>query len=63
MPVVDVDAPPQIMMRAGVAESCFSGHDQRAASVGVLRNWVTPVVSILRHLLFPHLEAKPPTGA
>lgn len=50
MPVIDFDVLPQIMMRAGVTGRWLSGHDQGAASVSVLRNWVEPGVSIPRHL-------------
>ena len=50
MPVVDVDALPEILMRAGVTGRWLSGHEQGAASVSVLRNWVEPGVAIPRHL-------------
>jgi quercetin dioxygenase-like cupin family protein len=50
MPVVDDDALPPITMRPGVAGRWLCGHDQGAAAVSVLRNWVEPGVSIPRHL-------------
>jgi quercetin dioxygenase-like cupin family protein len=50
MPVIDYDALPEILMRAGVAGRWLSGHEQGASSVSVLRNWVEPGVSIPRHL-------------
>ena len=49
MPVVDYDALPEIVMRAGVTGRWLSGHAQGAASVGVLRNWVEPGVTVPRH--------------
>ena len=50
MPVVDADALPEILMRAGVTGRWLSGHEHGAASVSVLRNWVEPGVTIPRHL-------------
>src|SRR5678815_4593846 len=50
MPVVDADALPEILMRAGVTGRWLSGHEHGAASVSVLRNWVEPGVAIPRHL-------------
>jgi quercetin dioxygenase-like cupin family protein len=50
MPVVDYDALPEILMRAGVTGRWLSGREQGAASVSVLRNWVEPGVTIPRHL-------------
>lgn len=50
MPVVDYDALPEILMRAGVTGRWLAGHDQGAAGVSVLRNWVEPGVAIPRHL-------------
>ncbi len=49
MPVVDYDSLPEILMRAGVTGRWISGHEQGAASVSVLRNWVEPRVAIPRH--------------
>ena len=49
MPVVDYEALPEILMRAGVTGRWLSGHAQGAASTSVLRNWVEPAVSIPRH--------------
>lgn len=49
MPVVDYDALPEILMRAGVSGRWLSGHEQGASSVSILRNWVDPGVAIPRH--------------
>ncbi len=50
MPVVDYDALPEILMRAGVTGRWISGREHGAASTSVLRNWVEPGVAIPRHL-------------
>jgi len=49
MPVVDTEALPEILMRAGVTGRWLSGHEHGASSVSVLRNWVEPGVTIPRH--------------
>ena len=49
MPVVDYDALPEIVMRAGVTGRWLSGHEHGAASISVLRNWVEPGITIPRH--------------
>jgi quercetin dioxygenase-like cupin family protein len=49
MPVVDYDALPEILMRAGVTGRWLSGHEHGATSVSMLRNWVEPGVTIPRH--------------
>jgi quercetin dioxygenase-like cupin family protein len=50
MPVVDYDALPEILMRAGVTGRWLSGHEQGATNVSMLRNWVSPGIAIPRHL-------------
>jgi quercetin dioxygenase-like cupin family protein len=49
MPIVDYEALPEILMRAGVTGRWISGHEHGAASTSVLRNWVEPGVTIPRH--------------
>jgi quercetin dioxygenase-like cupin family protein len=49
MPIVDTDALPEILMRAGVTGRWLSGSEHGASAVSVLRNWVEPGVAIPRH--------------
>ena len=50
MPVVNYDNVPEVLMREGVIGRWICGHEQGAASVSVLRNWVEPNLTVPRHL-------------
>lgn len=50
MPIVESDSLPEIQMRPGVTGRWLSDDKHGASSVGVLRNWVEPNITIPRHL-------------
>ena len=50
MPVVDCDALPEVLMRAGVTGRWLVDSGQGAKSVSVLRNWIEPNVAAPRHV-------------